>query len=304
MSEDTSAPSDPQRELQILTTKLSPESERILRDVVDGRYVRCVDEITTFALEKVFAIQSVSHYGQRDDDASGGHYFIDSQSTTTELKRFERFARARDLCRDPAERASKTFEFTYTAVRSSLATLQNALRARNIRTIYEAPLLDALYFPLLDTPLFEGDQSTHCTMLIYIVRRQELVLFDSLAPSGHQKIARSIAAMLIATRLVEPQKLNLRLPIAPQQHGVTECGWCAIIFAVWWRVATPETDVRDVINVTISHADIVGVARSILEKQAHCRAVASYADRLQRAFFVLSDRANLVQRTKQAKKTT
>ena len=130
-------------------------------------------------------------------------------------------------------------------------------------------------------------------MLVYLVRRDQLVLFDSIRTSQHHGLAQQVLSMLNAARLVVPGKTELRLPLTRQQNGATECGWCALIFARWWRShAQAETNIEDVLNVRIDEADVSAFACDILRCQLQSKEVSLYADRLQRAFFPLRDRAS------------
>jgi len=288
-------------ELKSLTLTLSEHGEERVRSVFEGSHLRCTDEITTFSLEKVLDIQPVSNYGR----GGARHYFIDSQSTAAELRRYKKFCDTRAACESSYQQAVMKFSFTYTGVRGSLCRLQTILENNQTRWIAHDALIDYLYIPIYDDPLFPGDMTTHCSMLVFFVRRNQVVLFDTMQGATHQGVARSVVGMIVAAGLAEPHRLHLIMPITKQQRGLTECGWCALIFARWWRyVATAETDAREVLDVNITDVDIVELARSILQQQEQCKQLSLYHDRLRRAFSVLEGRASNVPRPRKKPATT
>jgi hypothetical protein len=267
---------------------LGEDDESVLRRMLNNsEHLQCNDTLMAFTLQHLFEIVPICLYGR----PKTRHYFIHSQVVAAELKRFDRF------CADPEtdtmnrfEQRERIFQFEPHNMRfSSLYTLQCAL-AGNCRRSDGQPGASLAYDTVIDSLYFPIYAANHCSILIFSVPRRVAMHLDSMRNELHRTLAMRLLKMLLAAKLLEKDKFRLDIPLTLQQYQDWECGWCALLYAQWWRVGDAETDIRAVINVPVTREKILELVDELLEVQQRRKKLVLYGERLQRSFHVLLDR--------------
>lgn len=235
---------------------------------------QCVDEVTAYALQFVCKIMPAWMYGRED----ARHLFIHPQSVSAELVRHQKYLEKIDAL-DRFERANFPFAFEYNGETASLYALQKLLAEHKRTSLLSDPLVDSIYMPI-----YYGN---HCSMLVLSLPRRIFVHFDSVRCQLHVERAQLIVNMFLAAKLFPPFMVGVMLPLAQTQSETWECGWCAILFANWWREAGAGANMEDVRRVLIGYPEVAALARKILEAHGKRAPLLQYSQRLELAFGIL-----------------
>lgn len=271
--------------LNELINVLTEDQQYVVDKVFTKTPTMCRDEIATFALSTVLDIKPIWMYGTGDIK----HFFIHPFVITEELKKYDEFINMKMATEqnddDEVITSEKDFDFTCNTELASFVTLKNVLMLNNISKLEFGSTIDSLYMPIY----WKG----HCSMLILSIPRRKFLHLDSIHNEEHRVVVMKIHRMFVMSNLMFHHGYRIDQVWTRVQSDLWECGWCALLFAEWWRNSLPDTTISDARAVSLSLANLSILAKRILEQQRVRQMTLAYNDRLTRAYgaVVLYDKA-------------
>lgn len=272
-----------QNELSDLQEGLTEHLTGVVESVSKGRTKNCTDEIMSFCLLHVCKISRMWSLGQ----PGKRHFFVRSTSVTRELKRFngeyrEQLAR----CEDRFDLAQQVFRFSDQFEESPLFALQTQLQGKPLGDCY---IIDSLYVPIY--------ADSHFSLMIISVPRQRVIHLDSIGYSTHQEVVQNIISMFLAARILKSSQFAVRLAKTRVQKEDWECGWCALLFARWWRNAPLDADIDDAVKMPLTQENIQNLCLEILQENSKAAEIYNYAQRLENHYGALLEFAKPSQKS-------
>lgn len=275
-------PDDSPLYLNELTNFLTDDKEAVLANVIEKKARMCRDEITSFALSTVMDICPIWMYGSNQKT----HFFIHPIAISTELKNYQKFLDAIDDVVDVDDddtnvqhalhKTSRRYEFSFNSDKASFVSLQSIMNLNGLSKLDFGTEIDSLYMPIYD--------SGHCSLLILSIPRRTFLFLDSLSNERHRKIAELIRRMFVSAEMLFPTAYRVYELLTKTQAEDWECGWCALLFARWWRNANQETAISEAKSISIRHSEISELAKNIMVQQQLRKQMSFYNDRLTRQY--------------------
>jgi len=262
--------------LNDLINVLTEDQQYVVDKVFTKTPTMCRDEIAVFALNTVLDIKPIWMYGSSDIK----HFYIHPFVITAELKKYQEFINSKlETVRDDDDdevTSEKDFDFSCNTELASFVTLKNVLMLNNISKLEFGSAIDSLYMPIY----WKG----HCSMLILSIPRRKFLHLDSIHNEEHRVVVEKIKSMFVMSNLMFHHGYRIDQVWTRVQSDLWECGWCALLFAEWWRNSQPDTSISDARTVSLSQTNLSLLAKRILEQQIVREMTLAYNERLTRAY--------------------
>lgn len=258
-----------------LVNVLTEAQQTVVEKVASKSAAMCNDEISAFCLNTVLNIKPIWMYGS----GNLSHFYIHPYAISAELKNYDdyskRLAEHFDSVDDDDNEVVE-FDFVCTTERASFVTLKNCVTLNNIPKLDIGSVIDSLYMPIYS----QG----HCSLLILSIPRRKFMHLDSIHNEPHRVIVDKIKKMFVLSGLTTRFGYRIDQVWTRIQSEVWECGWCALLFAEWWRNALADASTNDARQISLSHHNISLLAKRILDQQKIRKMTQAYDARLTRAY--------------------